>query len=190
MPLWHLPQENIYPIPQQNFHLDMFLRPIGYPYVLVDNPNLVLKNVKDLQDGSEQMKHLLKRVKAHINSKKHWAKVDSTLEDLKKHGFIPIEIAGDYLPEVNFMNAIVHKRNDGTLSYITNSSKNSSKTYLEFMNMFENDLKSKVPNVAKVHFVAGKEDFEGRNFVMSSLYNLSGGLHCMTLEEPDFEKWV
>ena len=33
-------QENIFSIPQQNYHLDMFIRPIGYPYVLVDSPAL------------------------------------------------------------------------------------------------------------------------------------------------------
>ena len=34
-------EENIIPIPQQNYHLDMFMRPIGYPFVLVDSPELV-----------------------------------------------------------------------------------------------------------------------------------------------------
>ena len=90
------------------------------------------------------------------------------------------------------MNAIIHKRNDGKLVYITNSAENLGKgrTEEQLQKMFEKDLRKKVPNIAKVDFILGKKArFFGENNIFNYLIS-DGGVHCMCAEEPDFDKWV
>ena len=184
--------ENIFIIPQQNFHLDMFLRPVEYPYVLVDSPKLTrekLLEIKSEKPGKESedlywnfARHERKRNLMYAEHKK-------VIDALKKNGFIPIEIAGVYSSGVNFMNALVNKHEDGSLSYITNSSRCDDELTSKLQEKFEQDLRAKVPNIDKVLFVSGNQVNERSNFLMYQLGTYNGGLHCMASEEPDFEMW-
>lgn len=48
-------KENIYFISQEDYHLDLSIRPIGNPYVLINNPQMVLENkckIKGLKSPS------------------------------------------------------------------------------------------------------------------------------------------
>ena len=50
---YRVKKKNVFTIPQQYYHLDMFIRPIGYPFVLVDNPQLVKEKYKELNKNGE-----------------------------------------------------------------------------------------------------------------------------------------
>ncbi len=186
--------ENIHFIPQQNYHLDMFLRPVGYPYILVNDPKLVIKNVEKL-DGTEEEKEAFKKeIEEYYNFQKlcDYATCDETVKTLETLGFKPIRIAGDYGPFANFMNSIVNQRKDGTLSFITNSTKCDNKLYSSIEKVFEEDLRKNVPNMENVYFISGRNEFwtPDRNFIMGTLEYGGGGIHCMSLEEPEFSIWA
>ena len=187
--------ENAFFIPQQDFHLDMFLRPIGYPYVLVNDSEMVRENIKKYASEGVIGDELLddfERFDAY--QKKHYSTCDETCKRLERLGFKPIRIAGVYSDSINFMNAIVNKHADGKISYITNSTECvSNKRISNIQKIFEKDLRSKVPNLDKVYYVKGRDSefyYPDQNYMMSTLQSGSGGLHCMSLEEPDFNAWV
>lgn len=186
---YNVKSKNIFKLPQQNFHLDMFIRPIGHPYVLVNNPELVLKKYEELnQNGEfEELKNNFIEYEKERSSK--YCSYDKTIKALKKAGFIPIEIAGDYGSGINFMNAIVNQYNNGDLSYITNGTKTLDKSKMIFQDIFEKDLKQKVAEIKKIYFINGKLE-QDSNFMMNQLAHFQGGLHCMTVEEPNFAYWA
>ncbi|MBR1617269.1 hypothetical protein IJ670_03875 [bacterium] len=188
-------QENIFSVPRPNFHLDMALRPIGYPNILVNDFNLVDKNIKKLDDDSVAFKNYLSSYeyfKAQTLSK--YSDTNRLYRALKKLGFNPIRVAGIYGNEVNFMNGIINKHKDNTFSYITNSSESStSPFYTKMQEMFKKELSKKVPDLSQIYFVKGKNATSGHfcgNFIMETLKYQHGGIHCMSLEEPNFEIWA
>jgi hypothetical protein len=88
------------------------------------------------------------------------------------------------------MNAIVHLKDDGKMTYITNSTKYSTEAEGALMNIFRGDLVEKVPQAKNIYFISGKEDLNTRNknAMMTNLGVRSGGIHCMTAEVPDFDR--
>ena len=187
-------EENIIPIPQQYYHLDMFMRPIGYPYVLVDNPELSRKKLEkmDIMDGVYDYLTLTKNFKDYESARaKNYDSHKDVIKALKNAGFIPIEIAGVLGSGINFMNAIVNQHQDGTISYITNSTKCESEFVSKIEKSFEEELRQKVPNIKRVYFVEGMKEFETgmANYMMDNLAVRGGGIHCMVMEEPNFEIW-
>ncbi len=187
-------RKNIIPIPQQNYHLDVFMRPIGYPYILIDNPKLTRQKLTQLNKKGYLSQYL--NLQKDFNSEElkrsmKYASHKKTVEALKKAGFIPIEIAGVYSRGINFMNAIVNSHPDGTISYITNSTSCKNPFISKLQEEFEADLRKNVPNIDKVYFVSGQKDIqtENLNYMMYNLNKRGGGLHCMTLEEVDFDAW-
>lgn len=189
-------EKNIHIIPQQNYHLDMFIRPIGYPYVLVDSPKLVEKKLKTMNwikfpyDYTQLRNGFLEYERKRNH--RGYTSSDDTIKALKKAGFKPIEVAAVLGSGINFMNAIVNQHQNGTISYITNSTACECSFFSELEKDFEKELREKVPNIDSVHFVAGK-DFNSiyeRNYMMANLEHKGGGIHCMSLEEPDFEMWI
>jgi len=188
--------ENIYYIQQQDYHLDMSLRPIGYPYVLVNNPEMALKNEFKAKGVKTKSKPTLEKDNHKMLAYK------KSLEQLKDAGFIPIPIGAVYDAggaSVNFMNAIVNKHNDGSISYITNSSKCDNHVISKYQKIFEKDLRLKlnelrkthedVPNLRDIYFIQG-ENYGTHNEVMENLLEGSGGVHCMSTEEPNFDVWA
>lgn len=186
-------KENIFVVPQQVFHIDMFLRPIGYPYILVNSEEICREMVKDnlgFEDNESQMKWNTERYYDILSRDNKGVTTKDVVETLESYGFIPIEIGGTFGIDgmANFMNAIVNKHDDGTITYITNSSKCELEDYRLLEEKFDEQLKEKVPNLKKTHFIYG-----GRagsiNLLMENLLEMSGGLHCLTCEEPNFEIW-
>jgi len=193
--LYDIKPENIFIVQQQNYHLDMFLRPIGYPYILVNDPKTVLQNLDKIQASDEEKEDLKNTLKLmlDISEMQGYVSAEETVKKLKEYGFIPIKIGGCYDYSVNFMNAIVNKHRDNTISYITGSSRCGSAFYAQFEKMFEKELRAKVPNLDKVFFISGsavQDEYQPSNFIMHKLKNNRGGLHCMTLEKPCFEIWA
>lgn len=207
--------ENITILDQPQFHLDMAIRPIGYPYVLVNDPKLVIENLKKYkneipEEVFEKKPEFYSELQGRI-----YASCDETVAQLERAGFVPIRIAGNYCfntSEINYMNAVVNKHDDGTISYITNSGKNTPCEI--FDKIFEHDLHAAVKNLKKSYFISGKEGeeldglyqkhvkcklpvlkketkepYNQKNPMMYILKYMHGGIHCMSLEEPDFEKW-
>lgn len=187
-------KENIIAIPQQYYHLDMFMRPIGYPYVLVDNPELSRRKLEkmDIMEGVYDYLTLTKNFKDYESARtKNYDSHKSVIKALEQAGFVPIEVAGVMGSGINFMNAIVNQHQDGTISYITNSTKCESPFISKIEKSFEEELRQKVPNIDKVYFVQGMKEFRTNdaNYLMDNLAVCGGGIHCMTMEEPDFEVW-
>ena len=121
-----------------------------------------------------------------------YSSCDETIKALKEAGFIPIEVAGVFGSEINFLNAIVNKHQNGSISYITNSTACSNTLISQLEQDFEKELREKVSNLDKVYFISGDTE-KGKSLLNYMMYNLSnkgGGLHCMSLEEPAFDKWV
>ena len=187
-------KENIFPIPQQNYHLDMFMRPIGFPYILVDNPELSKKKLASLDIKSSPIDYLNlnKNFKDYETARsKNYASHTKVIKALQKAGFKPIEIAGVFGSGINFMNAIVNQHPDKKISYITNGTQCDSEFISKLQDEFEKDLRQKIPNLDEVYFINGSEEYkvEDSNYMMDNLAYRGGGIHCMTMEEPDFETW-
>lgn len=186
--------ENVHFISQPAFHIDMAVRPLNYPYVLINDFNYSqellekAKNKTNNQDIKKQIEEIISNTeysKKIIDPK--YANMDIIENELTEQGFKVIRVPGilNYA-ETNFMNAIVQQKFNGDLVYITNKSPCVSSINLN--NMFEKVLKQKAPQVKKVYFVAGQE-YRNNNYISYTLDKKSGGIHCMVCEHPDFLKW-
>ncbi len=205
--------ENVYVLPQVNFHLDTFMRPIGYPYVLINDPKLAVKNLRELLCDKSLNDNEIGKVEEYITKTKDlerslYEKYGSSTADLAKklkdYGFTPVKIGAVYggeddsiIGRINFMNAIVNKRKDGTISYVTNASPRVNKVDKKLEDLFEKQLREIVSRetnarLNKVYFVQGRplDDPDTKNSVSKSIIHLDGGVHCMCAEEPNFDAWV
>jgi len=187
-------KENIHLIPNQMFHVDMSIRPVGYPYVLVNDPEMAEENLREIWNEKQPSSIEELDVYGYNNFLKKYPRAcscDEMCSALEEAGFVPIRIGGVYGKSVNFMNAIVNKHIDGTISYITNSSvHNYYPEYIELQHKFETDLREKIPNIDKVYFVEGKNESRSQCYTSEILQYKNGGIHCMMLEEPDFDRWI
>ena len=174
--------ENLHLISQPNFHLDMVVRPLTYPYVLVGDPKLTAEIVKK---GLNQNQCENFDIKYFKTIGREYASTNQTVNELKSHGFEPILVPGLIAGRrgVNFMNAIVHQKPDGKLVYITNKTNIGLNDGINFKKIFENDVRSKCPQIDKFIYI------DGKGHVQEALTRFLGGTHCMTCERPDFEKW-
>ena len=96
-------------------------------------------------------------------------------------------------------NAIVNKHEDGSISYITNSSKCNDRNLSKYQDIFEKELKRKLQNIRaqdpsaptlrNIYFIQG-ENYGKTNEVMDNLIEGAGGVHCMCLEESNFDIWA
>ena len=230
--------ENIVLLPQPDFHIDLAIRPLHYPYVLVHDPKLseamtedyavskvgqmemlqgqnVVNNLLNAEDyaprhpeeyspqlyaSSPPVALAASSFEAEtIAATKKYATCDEICQKLEAVGLKPIRIGGAFpYPEIedkakeepnpwlpaNFLNAIVHQRKNSSLEepelvYITNDSG------LPHLNaLFEAQLKEKAPWVKRVEFV-GKPPKANTVSWMSTYLKLSGGIHCLSVEEPE-----
>ncbi len=197
--LYNVKEENIHFIVHQDYHLDMSIRPIGYPYVLVNDPSAVSKNKEKVKinKGVKNKSAKQPQKPKDVDKFQQYA-YQKCIEDLKNAGLKPITIAGIYDLDVNFINAIINKHKDGTISYITNSSKCDNIYTSKYQKLFEKDLRRKLEELAKIdpnapklkniYFIQG-ESYGSQNEVMNNLMEGAGGVHCMCLEEPKFDVW-
>lgn len=202
--IFDIKPENIYYIKEFFRDLDDSIRPIGYPFVLVNDYNETAKNIEKLEKKFPNSNKIITRLKEHIP-----ASMDCFLEDkirtLQNHGFIPIRIGALYEEGINFINALAFKNNNDNISYITNSTKGSYPELEYLERLFEEDIKQKVPNLEHIYFVSGgkpkqpaqtssvvfrinfSHGFDKDNAIMDILADRHGGIHCMTAEIPDFD---
>ena len=198
--------KNIFYIREFSKDLDEVIRPIGYPYVLVNDFEETFKNIEKLEKAFPNSFEIINRLKKY--AKTYGDDFTSNkIEVLESNGFIPIKIGADYEAGINFMNAIAFKNENNKISYITNSTKGSHPELEYLEQLFEEDMRLKVPNLEKIYFVSGgaKEEqktvnydglginlppfgFAKENAIMGILADRHGGIHCMTAEIPDFEK--
>ena len=183
-------KENMVFLPEADFHIDMVIRPLEYPYVLVNDDKEVDVLIQKLE---KQFKfNLLERNelrKFKNNLEKHRKKYDSSdviCKKLEAKGFVPIKIAGAFgRNPVNFINAIIQK-NGEELVYITNSTKYGAKIYEAMQENFEKELMEKYPKIKRVHYIDGGECAKGKkNNIMYYLGNGNGGIHCLCAEEME-----
>lgn len=174
--------ENLYIIEQPEYHLDVAIRPLKYPYVLVNDMDLTKEFVKS-EAQKKQIDTMNFREKCEITSGR-LASPKETAKQLEKCGFKPILVPGTLgRRELNYMNAIVHQDTDGKLIYITNHSTYGKSEGIDMEKIFTDYLKEKAPDVKEIIFI------DGESFVPSCFRQESGAIHCLTSERPDFEKW-
>ncbi len=194
--------KNVSIIPQANFHLDMFLRPVGFPKVLINNPRRALQNLANLAENAKTSderfywSELFDKTEGYYDSIKEegWASTGQVKSVLIRQGFIPVGIGAIYgeKGDINFINAVVNKHSDGRIGYITNSASSSNPDDLKLEDLFEQQLKDKLGNVEDVYFVRGQDNWlnDGKCSIRHDLGYFEGGLHCLVCEEPDFEAWA
>lgn len=175
--------KNIHIIPQPAYHIDVAIRPLKYPYVLVND----MDSAKEFVETRRQRKLIDKmnfKYKKKLKQKGYLISAKETAANLKKYGFKPILIPGTLGRDLNFMNAIVHQEPDGSLIYITNHSDYGLKSGINMKEIFEKQLKEKCPKIKEVIYI------DGEDYVPKCLSAEGGGIHCLTSERPDFEKWA
>lgn len=210
----------VIPLPQADFHLDLFIRPLDNKRVLVTDDRLTIKaikkaieniakyqisktctkaEIKELDDVKKGLKTMLKDFERDVKHTKN-PKADEIVGVLKDNGYTPIMVPGrfyyaipdknkdDLVHSLNYMNAVVHKKNDGSLVFVTNKS-NLNKDYgltpeisekidFDFEKMF---IKSVQPYIKKenIYFVEGTN-----NKIARLLETEGGGIHCLCNEIP------
>lgn len=205
----------IYPVSQPDFHLDLGVRPLKDKTVLVNDDGLTFAAIDKAIKSSntylyehndpeiEQVKTFLKNLKKCFvaGRKENKYKNDGkTAKELKEYGFNAVKVPGlvirpkfgnDINDEThymaNFMNAIVHEKQDGSLVYITNKSmldkfagitpEVEQKIGFSFHKMFKDSIKDYVSE-DNIHFI------DGDGYIQRHLDSLQGGIHCLFAEVP------
>lgn len=204
--MFDIKPENIYYFNEFFRDLDESIRPIGYPYVLINDYNETAKNIAKLEKefpNSPIITRLKKYMQTNIDDY-----LEAKIKTLQDHGFMPIRIGALYENSINFINALTFKNNNDKISYITNSTKGSYPELEYLEHLFEEDLRRNVPTIEHVYFVSGSEQekkprnylagfgidlsngFPNDNAIMDILANRYGGIHCMTAEIPDFSMYI
>ena len=168
--VFDLKSENLIILPEMEQHLDLVIRPLNYPYVLINSDYKVDNVLFDAQEKFEddfftpyQITETRNRI---IDSRKRFSSTKEMSSALKNHGFRPIELPMTYgRGAVNFANAIVHNTDDG-LVYITNSTKPGAKLNEFFQDEFEKELLKCCPQIKKVYFVSGEPVGKDLNNIM------------------------
>lgn len=210
--LFDVKPENLFILLDPNNDLDEIIRPVGYPYILVNDYKLALKNLEKMKAKFPDCDEIYQYIKNFLTEKikitettNKEISTDQICDTLTEQGFKPIRIAGRYGDGINYMNSLAFFNNKNGVSFITNSTKGSYPELEYLEKIFEQDLRERVKNVTEVHFVSGgirtnKEKnapspypeydnrLKDRNVIMDILANDLGGIHCMTAEIPDFEK--
>lgn len=182
-------KDDITIISQGEYHNDLAIRPLNYPYVLVNDEEMSKNNIKRLEnkfklDAGATVFAIDMKSKLKTRDKKY-ATCDRICNQLEKNGFIPIRIGGGYgANTINFINAIVHQNGDD-LIYITNSAESGNKYYEYLQTLFESALKEKCPQITKIYFVKGALAEKNSNIILEYLKRYKGGIHCLCSEEME-----
>jgi len=194
--------KNIYFISQPDFHLDMGICPLKYPYVLVNDFNYSIEILNKLSKTTnnaaikQQLDELIENTKnLKKETESNYTDADTICKELERYGFKVIKVPGRINNAgTNFMNSIVSQRPNGDLAYITNKScwheeKKTNPPRINLNEIFEKVLKAKVPDIKQVYFVSGPKYDSGYEYVSNSLENKKAGVHCMICEHPNFSRW-
>lgn len=184
-------KKNLFVVPQPDFHIDLMVRPLNFPYILVGDYKLMENNIDKNNELSELIinnlqQHAARREEYRLSD--NYASPEEVIKSLKSQGLEPIRVPGIIgKNKANFMNAIVHQDKDGKLVYITNKSDFPKDLQTMFEEIFKKDLMSKAPQVKEIMFINGDK------LVPTSLRLLDGesggGVHCLSCERPNFEAW-
>ncbi len=130
-------------VPQADFHLDLFIRPLKDNVVLAVDDNMTLdmlqkmldKLSKDKKSNSKIISNVVKLIKDMKYAKRytHYASTEKVISKLEEEGFKVVRVPGritkldvnnsdNIVNILNYMNAIVHEEPNGDLVYITNRS--------------------------------------------------------------------
>jgi hypothetical protein len=97
---YQIKKENIFIIPQQSFHLDMFLRPIGFPYILVNDPKIAKKNIETHFKDSPLKKQFL----INLLLQEKGCSCEKTIKKLEKRILEVLEIEDESYHRPSFSN--------------------------------------------------------------------------------------
>lgn len=178
-------KKNLHVISQPDFHIDLGIRPLVYPYVLVGDSkltiDLAMKNKFDKSQVDFLKNANKERVLKEFQGK--YVSPDKLVQELRNSGFTVIKVPGLINDDrMNFMNAVVHQEKNGDLIYITNKTHVGEHLGFNFENIFEKYLKYKIPAIKEVHFI------DGDGFIEGGLSCKGGGIHCLSTERIDYEK--
>ena len=221
-------------IPQVDFHIDLFLTPIGDNKIFLCDDNLtvkymeeMIKKAKDFVNDKEnsailrlEFQELLTRLEGFLqqfkinmqiaanNFNNGSAEPVASLSDveniLKDEGFEVIKIPGriyscEYCSDrhflshdLNYANAITFKNKDNEVVILTNKSKLNEQMGitpeiseilgLDFEKMFIDSVKGHI-KPENIYFLEGSR-------LPEELKYSHGGLHCISLEVPDFSSEI
>lgn len=204
---FELEPENIHYISQPHHHLDTQVRPLNYPYVLVNDPDLAIKilnnnnqctskSYSDLftKSGESKLPPNIVYETTDLKNSHKYASTDQVIKELEEIGLKPIRVPGVLADnKLNYMNAIVHQKPNGKLVYITNKSNFKDLYKVDTEAKFEKYLTTQVPQIDSVEFISGplvKEYWKPPvNYLTRTLTKQKSGIHCMVAEEPNFENW-
>ncbi|MBY0450068.1 MAG: hypothetical protein K2X01_05520 [Cyanobacteria bacterium] len=192
----HITEDKLFSIPQPEFHIDMAIRPLGFPLVLVHDPTQAVSLLDEalaISPVRDERRRLKKLRKLTLNTEKQrlesgYQPMPLVAEALKRHGFdiitLPSLFGSDKGEVANFTNALVHTKMLGngkkSLVYITNDT-----GFPTLNSLFAAKLKQLAPFVSRVEFISGgtMSQRAGDTYLKECL-QLSGGVHCLTSEEP------
>lgn len=187
-------KENIFPVPQSDFHIDMTLRPLNYPYILVGDEEMLIDilNKSKAADNINFRKSIYKMSEQRQNyqSSERYKSTQEVIGALEMQGFQTICVPGLLgKGDLNFMNAVVHQKENGDLVYITGGNNLFKEFGINFNQIFKKALKKAAPQIKEVIFIEAENPVTSKTIIEESIKNWEGGFHCMCCERPDFELW-
>jgi len=210
--------ESVKILPQSDFHLDLFIRPLKNKVVLLADDKMLFNQISEVVDRIECDKTLmfdlkvrsvaekLKEIKDCISDEMdkfedNYDSLEDVQQALTDYGYKPIRVPGRcyvmrklygaWVPThfLNYMNAIVHENKNGELVYITN------KSGLNKCSFITDDISKKIGFDFETNFKNSVKDYikpENIYFLDTKefLQRGNGGIHCLTSEIPLFDVCV
>lgn len=175
--------DKVIPLPQMDYHTDLFIRPLDKKRILLADDDLTYKILKDNSSPiAEAFKDVVR--------KNRLPQANDVAEVLKRNGYKVIRVPGRiYSPGVmedgktylrhhcNYMNANVLKNPNGDLVYITNKSNVNKLAGFDFEKAFIDTLAPFIKK-EKVYFIEGEDNFVANEM----LKDYQGGIHCTCME--------
>ncbi len=202
--------KKVIPLPQMDYHLDLFIRPLDDKRILLADDKMSLdilyKGLAKLKSSEsdkeyQTMLSFIKNFETNISINNR-AQTDNVAQMLNKNGFevirvpgriyetIPSENEEPYLKQFcNFINANVLINREGELVYITNKSNIDELLGLtpelseKIGFSFENEFIKSISKYIKpehIYFIDGDKNFISQ--IMLTEYQ--GGIHCVCSEVP------
>lgn len=204
-------------LPQMDFHIDLFIRPLDTKRILIADDNLTLKilqniynklneNPKENKSAIKKTKYVMEKFKQNVKMSE-LPQIEETVKILKEAGYKPIRVpgriynvdticssTGEKLPQhyCNYMNANVLKNKNGNLVYITNKSDIDMRLGLTPKIIQQTGCSFEKAFVNSINPYIGKNHIyfvSGKdNFMSKLLMEYQGGIHCVCSEVPFNDK--
>ncbi len=203
----------VIPIPQADFHLDMFIRPLNNKQILVADDRLTIQAInqaianlhkcKDKTSNFDKIKSNLKTLLKNFKNDVKYGmnpRVEEIAAVLRENDYEPIFVPGrlyytvpgcskdDLVHYLNYMNAVVHQKKNGEMVFITNKSKLNEDYGIT------PEISEKIGFDFEKMFIKSIEPYikkeniyfiEGTHNQISELLEKGGGgIHCLCNEIP------